>query len=94
MDVFAEEAVGADEDIYLAGCGIGDDSFVLAGCAEATDHVDDDGVLGHALAKSIEVLLAEDGGGDEDGDLFTGEDGFEGGSDGDFCFSEADVAAD
>lgn len=39
------------------------------------------------------MLLAEDGGGAEDGDLAVGLDDLEGGADGDFGFAEADVAA-
>ncbi len=40
------------------------------------------------------MLLGEDGGGDEDGDLFAGEDDLERGAHGDLGLAEADIAAD
>ena len=92
VHVAAEQPVGADDDVDFALGELGDELPVLAIGAEAADHLDDDRVGGHALAEGVEVLLAEDGGGHEDGDLLAREDGFEGGANGHLRLAKADVA--
>ena len=72
----------------------GDDFLLLRGGFEAADGLDDERVVGHAFAEGVVVLLGEDGGGHEDGDLIAVLDGFEGGAHGDFGFAVADVAAE
>lgn len=94
MDVLTEEAVGADDTVDASGGEFGEEFADLAVGDEAADLGDGDGVGRHAFAEGVEVLLAEDGGGDEDGSLFSGEDRFKNGADRDFGFSEADVATD
>ena len=66
----------------------------FAAGAEAGEQFDAEGIIGHALAEGVEMLLGQDGGGGEDGDLFAAQGGFEGGADGHFGFAVADVAAD
>ena len=61
---------------------------------ETAEHFDAHRIIDHALAKSFEMLLRENGGRREDGDLFAFHDRFEGGANGDLGFSETDVAAD
>ena len=51
------------------------------------------GIIGHALAEGVEMLLGQDGGGNQHGDLFAGQRGFERGADGDLGFAVADIAA-
>ena len=69
-------------------------TFCSFGGAEAGDHLDVDGEVGEAALEGLVVLEAEDGGGGEDGDLFSVLHGFEGGAHGDFGFAVADVAAE
>ena len=76
FDVGLEEAVRADEDINLAGGGGFQNFFLLRPGAETADHLDGDGVAGHALAEGVEMLLGEDGGRDEQRDLATALNGF------------------
>ena len=45
LDVFGEQAVGADEDVDLAGFDFFDDQLLLLRRAEAGDHLDVDGEL-------------------------------------------------
>ena len=94
LDVGLEQTVRADEDVHLARGGGFEDFFLLRAGAETADHLDSDGVAGHALAEGVEMLLGEDGGRDEERDLAAALDGFEGGADGDLGFAETDVAAD
>jgi hypothetical protein len=93
-DVLLDEAMGADDDIDGARGEVAEDELLLVPGAEAGEEFDADGVIGHAFAEGVEVLLGEDGGGDKDSDLTAIDDGFEGCADGDFGFTEADVAAD
>ena len=80
FDVAPEEAVGADEDVDLARGGAREDGLRLGAAAEAAEDFDGDGKAPHARAEGFVVLLGEDGGGDEDGDLAAVHDGFEGGA--------------
>ena len=51
------------------------------------------GIIRHALAENVEMLLREHGRRHEHGDLFAVHHGLERRADGDFGFAEADVAA-
>ena len=94
FDVVAEEAVGADDDVDGAGGEAADGGGLFGAGAEAVEGFDGDGVVAHALAEGLGVLLGEDGRGGKEGGLFAAHDGFENGADGDFSFSKPDVAAD
>ena len=93
-DIGAEDAVGADEDVEAAGGEALEGLADLAGRFEAAEDVNDEGEVGEAFGEGAIVLFGEDGGGDEDGDLFSGFDGFEGSAEGEFGFAVADVAAE
>ena len=62
--------------------------------AKAREQIDAHGIIGHALAEIIVMLLRENGRGHEDGDLFPLHDRFERGANGHFSFAVTDVAAD
>ena len=92
--VFREQAVRPDDDIHFALFELFERGFLLCFGAKARQHVDVDRVGGEALAKRLVMLSGEDGGRHEEGDLLAVLSGLEGGTDGDFGFPEADVAAD
>ena len=62
--------------------------------AEAADDLDDERILGQALAEGAKVLLGEHGGRHEHGDLLAVVDGLERGPHGQLGLAVADVAAD
>ena len=93
-DVLGEEGVGADEDVHLALGGGGAGLLALAAGAEAREHLDAHGEVGHAVAEGGEVLLGEDGGGGEEGHLLVVGDGDEGRAHGDLGLAIAGVAAE
>ena len=93
-DVALQEAVGADDDVHRAGGELADGGGQFGAGAEAGEQFDAERIIGHALAEGVEMLLGQDGGGGEDGDLFAGQGGFEGGANGHFGFAVAHVAAD
>ena len=74
LHVLLHQAMGADEDVDGAGGGVLEDLADLASRAEAVDDLDPEGELGHPLAEGAVVLLGQDGGGHEDGDLLAGVD--------------------
>ena len=94
MDVAREEAVGADDDVNLAVGEGARDLGLLRGRAETAEHLDADGVGRHALPEGLEMLLRQDGGGDEDRHLAVVHDGAEGRADGHLGLAVADVAAE
>src|SRR5580658_1000381 len=94
LDVFREQAMGADEDIDAAAGDALDDVFLFFRRAEAGDHFDVDGELGKALLEGFEMLETENGGGREHRDLLAVLHGLEGGAHGDFSFSVANIAAE
>ena len=95
VDVGADEAMGADEDVDLSSCGFFEGLFDLFRFAKARNVSDAHGVVFHARGKVFIVLQGEDGGGNEDGDLLVSiDDGLEGGAHGDFCLPVADISAD
>ena len=62
LEIFRENAVGADEDVDFAGFGFLQNFFLLLRIAEAADHFDGDGERSEALLESFVVLEGEDGG--------------------------------
>ena len=69
--------------------------FVLFGLRTKTaEHFDAHRVIEHALPEHFEMLLRENSGRREHGDLFAVHDRFERGANRDFRFAETDVAAD
>ena len=94
MNVFAEEAVGADDEVDAPGGEFGEGVFDFFSAPKATDLLNDNWIGSEAFFKGVEVLLAKDGGGDKDGGLFAGEDCFKNSAESDFSFSESDVTAD
>ena len=63
----------ADDNIDRAGRQIPDDPGLIAAGAETGEQFNAQGIIGHALAERVEMLLGQDGGGDEHGDLFAGQ---------------------
>ncbi len=94
LDVFGKQAVGADEDVDLAGFDFLENDFLLLGGAEAGDHLNVNGELREAALECFEMLETEDGCGCKHGDLLAVLHGFEGGAHGDFSFAVAHVAAE
>ncbi len=94
VDIALEEAMGADDDIHGAIGERGDGRALLAVRAEAREHVDAHGEAGEPFSKGVQVLLSEDRGGHEDGDLSPVHDGLERGAEGNLCLAVADIAAD
>jgi len=93
-DVFLQQPVGADDDVHRAGGEAADGLLLGAAGAEAGEQFKADGIIGHALAEGVEVLLRQHGGGHQHGDLLAAHDRFERGADANFGFAEADIAAD
>ena len=86
--------MGADDDVDAAIGELFADLAAFGGGAEAVEDIDAHRVIRHAFPEVVVMLLGEDRGGGEDGDLFSGHDRLEGCADGDLGFAEADVAAD
>ncbi len=93
-DVAGNEPMRADDDIDAAFAQKLQDFALLGVRAETAEHFDADRVIEHALPEGFEMLLREDGGRREDGDLFAFHDRFEGGANRHLRFAETDVAAD
>ncbi len=66
----AEQLVGTDDDIHLALGQLLHDAVLLLGGAEAAQHLDPHRPVGEAVAEVVVVLLGEQGGGHQHGDLF------------------------
>ncbi len=93
-DIVLNQAMRADHDIHRAERQRLEDLFLLPDCAEAGEQFHPDRIIRHSLAEGIEMLLSQDGGGNEHGDLLAIHDGFESGADRHFGFAETDIAAD
>ena len=91
MDVFAEQSMGSDQDIDLAGLGRLDDLGLARAIDEARDHFDPERVGVEAVDEGVEVLLREHCGGAEDRDLARRHRHPKRRADRDFGFPEADV---
>ena len=68
--VFTEESMGADQYVDAAFGGLLDGISVLCSGVEPADASDVDGQSGKAFIEGVGMLLAKDGGGHEQGDLF------------------------
>ena len=64
-----QDAVGPDADIDRTRGEAGDDRLLIRGTAEARQHLDPDRIRREPLGERGEVLLGEDRGRHEDGDL-------------------------
>ena len=63
----------ADHDINSTFGEVGNDFLILSTASEAAHHIDNDRILSHALAKGVEVLLAEHGSRHQQRDLLAGQ---------------------
>ena len=94
LDVLGKNAVGANENVDLAGFNALDNRLLLLGRAETRNHFDVDGELGEPFFEGLKVLKAEDGSGREHGDLFAILHCLECRTHGDFSFAVAHIAAE
>ena len=86
--------MGADDDVDFTFFQGFKNDFLLPGRNKAREIFDENRVVTEALGKGEKMLLTENGGGDQDGDLFAIHDGFEGGAHGNFSFAETDITTD
>gem|GEM_PF-2882498 len=93
-DVGRKDAVGADEDVDLTGFAPLDRVGHLRAGAEARQHFHFHRERHQAFLEAFEVLLREDGGRHQHGDLLAVHHRLERGADGDLGLAVADVAAD
>ncbi len=93
LHVVAEQAMGADDAVDLAGLDALDHLLRLRGGEEARQHLDADREAGEPVGERVAVLRGEQRGGSEDGDLLAVLDRLERGADGDLGLAEPDVAA-
>ncbi len=94
LDVFGEDAVGAGDDIDGSVGDARKHGLGVFGSDETAEHFDASGEGSETAFEGFVVLEAENGGGSEDGDLFSVAESFEGGAHRDFGFAEADIAAE
>ena len=94
FDVALEQAVGADDDVHLARRQFGQHPFFLFLGAKAGDGLDFERPFGEAVQEVLVMLLGQQGGGHQHGDLAAVVHGGEGGAHGHLGLAEADVAAD
>ena len=92
--VAREDAMGADEDVDLAGGEVGQHLLRLGRLAEARDHLDVEREVAEALAERVPVLLGEDRRRAEHEHLPAVDGDGERGAHRDLGLAEADVAAD
>jgi hypothetical protein len=92
LDVFLEEGVGADDDVGEAGGELRFDELFAFGPDAADEAVGADAEGLQELLEDVVVLLGEDLGGDEEGDLVAAADGGVDGGGGDDGFAGADVS--
>jgi len=92
-DVGLNQPMGANDDIDAPDGEVTEDAVLLAARAKPREQFDSHRVIGHPLAEGVVMLLREDGGGNQNGDLPAREHHLEGGSDGALRLAEADIAA-
>ena len=92
-DVFREQSMRADQHVDAALAGPLEDSGLLGLGAKARQHLDVERIVGHPFVERLVVLLGEDGGGNQDGNLPAVLDRLERRPDGELGLAEADVAA-
>ena len=93
-DIFLHDAMCADDYVHRAFGKRFHHAILLTARPIARHQFDSDRIIRHALAKIVVVLLREDSGRHEDGNLFPTHHGLERRADGDFRFPETHVAAD
>jgi len=94
VDIFGADAMGANDEIDTAFADTFEDGLLLGIGLEAGEGFDAKGVTGESGFEGAFVLFGQDGGGDQDGDLFAKFAGLEGSADGEFGFAKAHIAAD
>ncbi len=92
LDVFGQQAVGADQHVHRADFEILEGLADLGGGAEARHHLHAYRKRREAAAERFVMLYGQDGRGREHRDLTPVHHGFEGRADGDFGLAESDVA--
>ena len=90
-DVLGKHAMGADEDVHLAGGHPLQNGLLFPGSAESAQHLDGDGKCGKALPETQVVLVDQDGRGSQDRRLLAVEGRLEGRPHGHFGLAEAHV---
>ena len=93
LHIRREQAVGADNDIDLPFGQPVDDISLLLGGAKAGEHLHLYREGCQPLQEGVVMLLGQDSGGHQDGDLLAVHHGFESGAQGNFCFAIAHIAA-
>ena len=94
LDVLLQQLVGADEDVDLALGQPVERLRLFLGAPEARHFGDLHRPVGEAVGEGLVMLLGEQRGRAEHGDLLAVGHRDEGGAQGDFGLAEADVAAD
>ncbi len=90
----AEQAVGAHDQVHLTICHESEDAILLARGPEPADLIGDNGKTLQSFLEGVEVLLAQDGGGHQHGDLLAGVECLECGAQGNLGFAKTDIPAD
>lgn len=90
----AKEGMGADDDFELTRFEAIETVSSFGRGDESVEEADFEIESGESFGEAAVVLFAKDGGGAEEGDLFSGLSDLEGGADSDFSFAESDIAAD
>ena len=85
--------MGADEDVHFPFGQFLHRALDFLGGLEAAHHFDPYGPVGEAVAKTVVVLLGEQGSGHQYGDLTTAVYGDKSCAHRHFCLAEADIAA-
>ena len=94
IHIFAQDAVGADEDIDFAFLEPLQRLFLLFGTFKAVDVIDGDRKIFQPFRKGFKMLHYQDGGGHQYGHLLAVGHRFKSRPDGNFGFTEAHIAAD
>ena len=89
-----QQPVGPDHDVHLPALEAVHHPACLGGGEEAAQHLDPEGVGGEAFREGLEMLLDEQRGGTQHGNLVPVRHRLEGGPQGDLGLSEAYVAED
>ena len=94
LHITLQQFVGADHDVDLAVGQVLGGRLDFLGGAEAGNDLDLDRPVGEAILEAVVMLLGEQGGGHQYGDLLAAVYSEECGAHGDFGLAEADIAAD
>ena len=94
LDILRENAVRPDQNIDIPFFHARQDSFLFRRGAETRQHLHIHRIILHALHKGVVMLLCQDGGRNQEYNLFFVEHRLEGCADGNFRFPIADIPAD